>query len=185
MSDRFTYLPTALVHDFDWVHLHWSSQWLYVTIQQSLPPLVPGAWRWEPRTLSVQGQCANLEMIESAAEGLAAAGFLMVDEAAGECHLRSYLAHDRLIHMPNALVSTCRNITRVGSWSIRAAMVCQLRALRDAHPDLSGWERPAVKDLLARSYDEPEFAWIDEKRRGVMPFKMTADGVPESGEIGA
>lgn len=181
---QFTYLPTALSHDFDWVHMHWAAQWLYVTIQQSAAEIIPSVYRWNPRGLQVQAQALTEDMVDAAAEELTVAGFLMVDEAAGECHLRTFLDYDSLVKYPNTLVGLANNLSLVASWDIRSAVVVKLRALREKFPDLSGWSRAQVAQIMVASYEVPEHAWIDSKSRGVIPFDRTPDGDKISPETG-
>lgn len=182
-GNKFTYLPRALAHDFDWAHMHWSAQWLYVTIQQSRTQIIPSVFKWDTDLWKVQAQALTEDMILAAAEELASAGFLMVDEASRECHLRRFLEFDNLVKYPNTLVGLANDLTKVGSWEIRSAVVTQLRALRDVFPDLSGWSRTQVAEVMLASYGVPEFAWINERSKGEMPFVLPdaeAEPVPET-----
>lgn len=178
-SKEYTYLPKALSHDFDWVHMHWVGQWLYMTIQASQQTVVPGVYKWNVDHVMAQAQALTRDEVLAAAEELAAAGYLMVDERSGECYLRKFLYYDNLIKKPNILVNLATSIRFVGSWDIRAAMVSDLRILRGTYSDLSGWTRVQVNELLAASYETPDSAWIDERARGVLPYVRLADGVAD------
>lgn len=151
--------------------MHWAAQWLYMTIQHSRSQVIPSVYKWDIDLWRVQAQAMTDEMIMAAAEELASAGFLMVDEAAREVHLRRFLEFDSLIKYPNTLVGLANDLTKVGSWEIRAAVVTQLRALKDQFPDLTGWSRAQVAQVMTASYQEPKFAWINERSKGEIAFR--------------
>lgn len=176
-NGEYVYHPKALLHDFDWVHMHWVGQWLYFTIQGSQEFIIPGVFKWSTDSLGVQAQALTQDEVLAAAEELATAGFLMVDERSKECYLRKFLYHDSLIKKPNMVVSLANRISLIGSWEIRSAMVSDLRALRDRFPDLGGWTRPQVDLLLGASYGTPEHAWINERGKGEIPYSHPVESV--------
>lgn len=173
MSSEFIYHPRALMHDFDWVHMHWVGQWLYTVIQGTQEERAPGVYVWNLDSLSVQAQALTQDDVMAAAEELASAGYLMVDERSNECYLRKFLYYDNFIKAPNMLVNLTTRILSVASWEVRSAIVSDLRVLRDMYPDLSGWKRPKVSELLKASYETPKHAWFDARGRGVVGYEQS------------
>lgn len=183
-SKEYVYLPKALAHDFDWVHMHWVGQWLYTTIPLTQETVIPSVHKWNVDHVTVQAQALTADEVMAAAEELSVSGYLMVDERSKECYLRRYLYHDNLIKTPNVLVNLANRLAHVGSWEIRAAVVSDLRVLRDRFPDLGGWKRPKVREILEASYQTPEWAWIDDRGRGVLPYSRPDEIVGAEAENG-
>lgn len=81
----------------------------------------------------------NLRRVQVTLEQLADARFLVIDEAAGEILVRSYVRHDDFLKQPNVTKAMARALERVRSDQLHRTVVAELGRKLKEEPDLKGW----------------------------------------------
>ena len=77
---------------------------------------------------------------------------LVIDAAAGEVLVRSFLRHDNVLAKPNLTKAFIRALGKVRSDTIRKAIRAELGRLFEEQPDLAGWKQ--MEELLPELFAE-------------------------------
>lgn len=113
-----------------------------------------GHW-WHPGKLAQFAGDWTVPRIESAGAVLSGQLFLIIDTAVDECLLRSWIKHDGLWKQPNMAVSMAAARAAMTSKVCRGVIVHEVKKLAAANPDLGGWKRDEVANLLAQRAIDP------------------------------
>lgn len=148
-------------------------QHLYLTLWTHPDLTYCGSMDWRPARLS--GMAAQLakEDVTRAAECLQARHFLVIDEGTEEVLIRSWIRFDGLMKQPRMAISCINAYGAMGSSVLRAAVVHELRKLREHSPDLPSWSDDRVLRILehpatsAKTYPTPEDPFGDGFTPGV------------------
>ncbi|AXH50532.1 helix-turn-helix DNA-binding domain protein [Gordonia phage Ruthy] len=156
----------AIWGDDDWLDLGPAAQHLYLVLWTSPGLSYCGAGEWRPAKIAQRARGWTARAVELAAAELSRELFLMIDTDTEEFLLRSWAKHDGLWKQPNMAVSMANARNDLASRSLRGVVVFEALKIRRDHPELSGWKRPAVADLLDQRPIDPA---------GVPTFNPTAD----------
>ena len=141
--------------DDDWLDLPVDAQMLYFTLYTSEGRTLCGSHEWNPKKLSQRAADWTVERVEEAAVVLSSELFLIVDTDTEECLIRSWIKHDGLWRTPNMAVSVANARGSLASRTLRGVIVHEALKLRDAEPDSTSWNRPAVKSMLSQKPVNP------------------------------
>lgn len=141
--------------DDDWLDLSTDAQMLYFTLYTSPGLTLCGAGDWHPGKLCNRSSDWTRERLNSAAVELSRNLFLIIDADTEEYLIRSWIKHDGLWRTPNMAVSVANARAELASRMLRGVVVFEVSKLRDAEPDSSSWEKPAVKNMLSQKAIDP------------------------------
>ncbi|MCH5645137.1 hypothetical protein [Gordonia sp. ABSL49_1] len=141
--------------DDDWLDLTPPAQHLYLVLWSSPGLSYCGAGEWKPARIAQRANGWGLAAIERAAAELSSRLFLLIDTDTEEFLLRSWIKHDGLWKQPNMSVSMANARADLASRVLRGAVVWEVKKLHRECPDMSGWKRDALVDLLAQKAVDP------------------------------
>lgn len=130
------------------------AQNLYWTLWTSPDRTYCGGHWWHAGKLAQFAEDWTISRVEWAGSVLSQRLFLVIDEPVEECLLRSWIKHDGLWKTPNLAVSMANARAAMASRICRGVVVHEVKKLVAANPDLGGWSRKEVVNLLSqRSID--------------------------------
>lgn len=155
----------AIWGDDDWLDLTPPAQHLYFVLWTSPQLSYCGSGEWHPGRIAAMSKTWTPESVEVAAVELSRELFLLIDTDTEEFLLRSWIKHDALWKKPNMAVSMANARAALASRKLRGVIVHEVqkikaRNLADAKASdevtvSGGWQRDAVKDLLAQKAVDP------------------------------
>lgn len=140
-----------LWQDEDWRALPFPAQHLYKMLWEHPHLSYCGVVEWKPMRLLGWGQGWTRDLAQAAIECLLARHFIVLDENTEECLIRSWVRFDGVLKQPRLSVSLVKAYTAVGSNTLRGVVVDELHKLHDREPDLAGWEKTQVQEILTGS----------------------------------
>ena len=135
--------------DEDWRDLPSLPQWLYLHLLSSPSLSFCGVTDWRPARIAALALDLQASDVEYAASWLEDGRFILADRETEEVLVRSFIKHDGLVKSPNMSKALVKSHAAVGSKVLRAVIIDQLKRLKAAQPDLSGWQH--LGTLLAKS----------------------------------
>lgn len=151
--------------DDDWLDLTPPAQHLYFVLWTSPQLSYCGAGTWHPGRIASVAKGWTPPAVESAGAELSSDLFLIIDTTTEEFLLRSWIKHDALWKKPNMAVSMANARAALASRTLRGVVVHEVRKIKarneaeaKADPEVtvsSGWQRDAVKNLLAQKAIDP------------------------------
>ncbi|AOE44337.1 HTH DNA binding protein [Gordonia phage Eyre] len=153
-------------NDDDWLDLSPAAQHLYLVLWTSPGLTYCGAGDWRPRKIAQRASGWTVRGVELAAAELARERFVIIDADTEEFLLRSWMKHDGLWKQPNMAVSMANARADLASRTLRGVVVFEVLKIREEHPEMGGWNRDALVDLLAQRPVDPAT---------VRPFRPDAD----------
>lgn len=145
----------AIWGDDDFLDLTPAAQHLYLVLWTSPGLSYCGAGEWRPAKVAQRAKGWSVKHVERAAAELARELFLIVDTDTEEFLLRSWAKHDGLWKQPNMAVSMANARAELASRTLRGVVVFEVIKIRNDNPDLAGWNRDAVVDLLGQKSMNP------------------------------
>lgn len=145
----------AIWQDDDWRELPPPAQHLYTTLLTHPKLDYAGVVEWRPGRLAAMSKGWAIEDVEAAGDCLEARLFIVRDEATEECLVRSFVRFDGLMKQPRMAVSFANAFAGTSSTDIRGVIVHEAQKLRDADPNLGGWGKPQVQELLTKRAIDP------------------------------
>jgi hypothetical protein len=137
--------------DDDFQGLSFDAQGFYTRIVLTEPTLnYCGVFDWRPQRLTVRAPDLTLTRILSCAAELEVANYLLFDLETEEAMARSYIRRDELIRNPKMAATVIKAYPAVASKTLRAAVITEIRRIRDEHPDYSSWSHKDTADGLSR-----------------------------------
>ena len=134
--------------DEDWRDLPSLPQWLYLHLLSSPSLSFCGVTAWRPARIAALALGLQASDVEYAASWLEDGRFILADRETEEVLVRSFIKHDGLVKSPNMSKALVKSHAAVGSKVLRAVIIDQLKRLKAAQPDLSGWQH--LGTLLAK-----------------------------------
>lgn len=126
--------------DDDFEALPFDAQCLYTRVILTLDDLdYCGVADWRPRKLTRKAPDLTLPRILTAAHHLEAARFCLFDLDTEEVLARSYIRRDELLRNPKMAAAVIKAFGGIASKMLRAAVVDEIRRVRDEHPEFSSW----------------------------------------------
>lgn len=162
----------AIWGDDDWLDLTPAAQHLYFVLWTSPGLSYCGAGEWRPTRIAQRAKGWTSTAVETAASELSRRLFLLVDIDTEEFLLRSWMKHDGLWKQPNMAVSMANARADLASRALRGVVVHEVQKIRRENPDMGGWKRDALVDLLAQKAVDPA---------SIPPFNPGGDPPPDPG----
>lgn len=126
--------------DDDFESLPFDAQGFYTRVVLTLDDLsYCGVATWRPRKLTTKAPDLTYERILCAASALEVGRYCLFDLDTEEVMARSYIRRDQLLRNPKYAAAVVRTYNGIASKSLRAAVVTEVRRVRDEHPEYSSW----------------------------------------------
>lgn len=145
----------AIWNDDDWLDLPPLAQHLYLVLWTHPELSYAGVVDWHPARLASRAGGWMTEDVILAGKCLEARLFIVIDEVTEECLIRSWARWDGLMKQPIMAVSFAKARAAVASRDIRAVIVHEAQKHQKREPDLPGWAKPQVQELLANRALDP------------------------------
>lgn len=146
-------IQTAIWIDDDFLDLTREAQHLYFVMTTQMTLNFCGVTTWHAGRISQLAAGWSVSEVEDAAAELAQELYLVIDETTGEVLVRSFIRNDGLLSSPNITKAMYRTFSDIGSRTLRAVVVHELKRLHQEQPHLKGWE--SCSDLLAKRSTDP------------------------------
>lgn len=131
------------------------AQHLYFVLVTSSSLSYAGVADWRPKRLAALAGGWTVEAVESAAAELHATRTVLIDPETEEALIRSWVKWDGLINQPRMAVSVANAYADTASSILRGVIVHELRKLREAQPDLPGWAKSKLLEVLGEVQFDP------------------------------
>jgi hypothetical protein len=145
----------AIWNDDDWLDLPPLAQHLYLVLWTHPDLSFAGVVDWRPSRLAMRAGGWTSEDVILAGKCLEARLFLVIDEQTEECLIRSWFRWDGLMKQPILAVSLTKARAAVSSRDIRAVIVHEAVKLKKIEPNLPGWAKPQVREMLTQTALDP------------------------------
>jgi hypothetical protein len=152
----------AIWNDDDFLDLPPSAQHLYLVLWTHPDLSYAGVVDWRPARLAQRSRGWSTEDVVLAGKCLEARLFIVIDEETEECLVRSFFRFDGLLKQPIMAVSFANARAAVSSRDIRGVIVHEARKLHAMKPDLAGWLKPQVQELLSKDPVDPKARALPE-----------------------
>lgn len=126
--------------DDDFEQLPFDAQGLYCRVIITLPDMsYCGVATWRPRKLVTKAPDLTYPRIMAAASALEIGRYCLFDLDTEEVLARSFIRRDQLLRNPKYAAAVVRTYHGIASKALRAAVVTEVRRVRDEHPEYSSW----------------------------------------------
>lgn len=170
MAREFSKMNLSINQDADWRKLPPPAQHLYMTLWNHPSLNYCGVVDWRPGRLAALSAGWATEDVEEAADCLEARLFVVIDRDTEELLVRSWVRFDGLMKQPRVAVSYANAYASTASNDIRGVVVHEGIKLRNLEPNLPGWTKRQVIEML-------EMESIDPRSR-TLPADPFGDGFP-------
>lgn len=177
MARDFAAVNLAIWQDVDFRGLPREAQHLYLVLWSDPGLNYCGVTDWRPGRIASRAAGWTAGEVQEAADCLEARRFLVIDPETEEVLIKSWIRFDGLIGHHIMAVSMAKAFATVSSNDIRGVIVHELGRLKDKEPDLAGWSKPKVMDVL----DQPA---VDPRSR-VVPSDPFANPSPNPSPNGS
>lgn len=145
--------------DDDFINLRGLAQRLYMLIISQPTLSYAGVTSYTVRRWTRLASDTPDSAIRDAAQQLAEARFIVVDEETEEVFVRTYVRNDNILSNPNVAIASARAYRQISSRTIRAAWIDELKRLH-SESEAAGtlekaWTDPKSSKLLADLLAEP------------------------------
>lgn len=155
MAREFASIRVKIWQDDDFRSLPRDAQHLYFTLL-TIPGLsYAGVLDWRPRKFAAFASDWTPKLIDRASEILREKIYLIVDEDTEEALIRTFIRNDEVLKQPRLAISMVNAYGSVGSRKLQGVITHELIRLHKDQPDLKGWHRREVTDLLAGKALDP------------------------------
>lgn len=161
--------------DDDFEQLPFDAQGLYTRVILTLDDLsYCGVATWRPRKLTTKAPDLTYPRIMAAASALEIGRYCLFDLDTEEVLARSFIRRDELLRNPKFAAAVLKAYNGIASKVLRAAVVTEIRRVRDEHPEYSSWTaKDKTTDIgaaLARLMDKPGLDEVLYTERIVVPI---------------
>lgn len=153
MARSFAQIQLAIWEDEDFLDLSMPAQWLYLYLSTNPDLTFAGISDWRPKRIKPKAAALTVDVIESAAQELADALYIVVDDDTEEVLVRSFMRNDGLLKQKNMGVAVARAYATVASRELRGVIVHELRRLHSENPAWGSWN--GLADVLAKRSVDP------------------------------
>ncbi|MEV7962365.1 hypothetical protein [Oerskovia paurometabola] len=155
MAREFARTNISIWQDEDFRALPPAAQHLFFVLWNHPTLSYAGVVDWRPGRLSgMAGNWAPAD-VQAAADCLEARLFIVIDPVTEECLIRSWARWDGLLKQPRMAVSFANAFAEIASADLRGVLVHQTQKLNQIEPDLTGWAKPQVQTILAKTGLDP------------------------------
>src|SRR5690625_1130485 len=162
MAREFSKFNLAIWQDDDCRALPPPPQHLYMVLWTHPVLTYAGVVDWRPGRLAALAGGWTAEDVRTAADCLEARLFIVTDEDTEECLIRSWVRFDGLMKQPRMAVSFANAYAETASSEIRGVIIHELNKLHSREPDLAGWAKPQVADMLNLAQTDPRSRALPE-----------------------
>lgn len=170
MVREFSKMNLSINQDADWRKLPPPAQHLYMTLWNHPSLNYCGVVDWRPGRLAALSEGWLTEDVEESADCLEARLFVVIDHDTEELLVRSWVRFDGLMKQPRVAVSYANAYASTASNDIRGVIIHEAIKLRKLEPELAGWTKPQVVEML-------NLPSIDPRSRS-LPDDPFGDGFP-------
>lgn len=153
MAREHARIQTAIWIDDDFLDLTKEAQHLYLVLTTQMTLNFCGVTSWHAGRLSQLATGWTVSEVEEAGEELSEHLYVVIDDTTGEVLVRSFIRNDGLLSSPNITKAMMRAFSEIGSRSLRAVVVHELKRLHQEQPHLKGWE--SCSELLTKRATDP------------------------------
>ena len=153
MARKYAQIAVTIWDDDDFLDLSPMAQWLYIHLITHPNLSFCGAMEWRPKRIKPKATGLNVELIESAAQELTEALFIILDEDTEEVFVRSFMRNDGLLKMTNMGEAISKAYSAIASRHLKGVMVHELVRLKADQPELKAW--PTIENLLGKRAIDP------------------------------
>lgn len=162
MAREFARFNLSIWKDPDWRSLPAAAQHLYMLLWSHPQLSYCGVVDWRPGRLAALAGDLTAADVETLGRCLEARLFLVIDPDTEEALIRSWVRWDGLMRQPRMAVSFSNAYSAVSSRTIQAVLVHEATKLRGLEPDLSGWDKPVVREVLDAASLDPRARALPE-----------------------
>jgi hypothetical protein len=153
MARTFAMTRVAIWGDDEFLDLSPMAQWLYWHLMSHPDLSYCGVTDWRPGRIVPKAAGLTLEVVESAADELAEARYIVIDEGTEEVLIRSFMRNDGLLKQTNMGAAVAKAYAAVASREIRGVVVHELKRLRDENTSWTSWK--ALAEVLRKRSVDP------------------------------
>lgn len=162
MAREFSKFNLAIWQDDDWRAVPPPAQHLYMVLWAHPGLTYAGVVDWRPGRIAALAGGWTADEVRAAADCLEARLFIVTDEDTEECLIRSWARFDGLMKQPRMAVSFANAYAETASSEIRGVIIHELNKLHTLDPDLAGWAKPQVTDMLGLAQIDPRSRALPE-----------------------
>jgi hypothetical protein len=153
MARTFAQTHVSIWGDDDFLDLSPMAQWLYWYLYSQPELSYCGVTDWRPGRIVPKANGLTLELIESAADELSQACYVVIDEGTEEVLVRSFMRSDGLLKQKNMGMAVAKAYAAVSSREIRGVIVHELKRLHEEFSSWTSW--PALETILRKRAINP------------------------------
>lgn len=140
MARTFAMTRVEIWGDDEFLDLSPMAQWLYWNLMSHPDLSYCGVTDWRPGRIVPKASGLTLDVVESAADELAAARYVLIDEGTEEVLVRSFMRNDGLLKQANMGVAVAKAYAAVASRDLRGVVVHELKRLHEENAAWKSWE---------------------------------------------
>ena len=159
MAGEHTRIGRDIWSSDEFLDLSRAAQHLYFVLWTHPTRSFCGSIDWHPGRLATFAADLTPELVIESAIELSRTLFIAVDQQTDEALIRSWIKHDGLYRQPNMAVAMAKDRAGLASRGLRGIVVHEVAKLRASEPDLSGWKRDQVVNLLGQKAVDPADYW--------------------------
>lgn len=153
MARTFAQTHVSIWGDDDFLDLSPMAQWLYWHLYSQPELSYAGVTDWRPGRIVPKSSGLTLDVVESAADELTQACYIVIDDGTEEVLVRSFMRSDGLLKQKNMGAAVAKAYASVASRDIRGVIVHELKRLHEENPTWTSW--PALAAILRKRSINP------------------------------
>ncbi len=147
--------------DDDFEKLPFDAQGFYTRVILTLDLNWCGVGDWRPRKLTSKAPDLPFARIQEAAWHLEDGRYCLFDLDTEEVLARSYIRRDELLRNPKMAAAVVKAYGDTASKVLRAAIVTEIRRVREEHPEYSSWANENTGPALSKIMGKPGLDEVD------------------------
>jgi len=148
MARKYAQISLSIWSDDDFLDLTPRGQHLYFMLLTDSSLSFCGVADWRPKRLAARAKGWTTTLVEQAADELAKARYLVLDEDTEEVLIRSYIRNDEVLKQPNLAAAMVSAFSGVTSREIRGVIRDEVWRLSEDFPEFTCWTAKASGQLL-------------------------------------
>lgn len=182
MARAYGRIKTSIWNDDDFRELDDAAQALYLRLLSAPTMTLAGVCDWRPKRQAILTKGMTVRGVESAGRSLEERHYIVIDEDTDEVLVRTFVKHEGVVANPKTAAGLVGAFGKVTSVKLRLALSLELNNLRDAEPDLKGWDY--LSDALGYASDRLCETMPSGIRLGIAsPIGSDTDEVSDWGPI--
>jgi hypothetical protein len=155
MAREFARIWLDINSDDEFELLPFDAQGFYCRVILPLDQNYCGVADWRPKRLTTKAPDLPVQRILTAAAHLEEGRYCLFDLDTEEVLTRSYVRRDQLLRNPKYAAAVVKAYGDIASKTLRAAVVTEIRRVRDENPEYSSWGHTDVGPALSRIMAKP------------------------------